>query len=379
MSATPPSSLDGTQAPSPFEVLWERYKSLILTIIAAILLALVGNYFWKVSEQRAIDEKWSSFAAKIGISDSYVDYSKIFVPLTTALEDVEITTLQADLEAADATQKPYFLLAIARKAMVDEDWQQAEATLSTLEKEFPSHPLVVVSKAPVQSQDEVEPAEDAPAGEEPTFEPPLEGSVVSLMRAQIENAKGFELPASFQKPEIPTDAKKVKFTFGDYGAATFALMPQAPVHAAKFLELAQADGGFWNGLAVDEIQRGTDAFERPYAMHFGFSSTKDDDRSTWTTTEPSENQVEWEETGLSHFDGAISARPEADGKSCADRIWIHVDDQANLDGNRVVFAYVVEGMDVLREICEAGMSAEEEDRGVGRPSENIRITAVEVL
>ena len=82
MSATPPSSLEGSQAPSPFEVLWERYKSLIVTIIAAILLALVGNYFWKVSEQKAIDEKWSKFAASIGISDSYVDFSKIYVPLT---------------------------------------------------------------------------------------------------------------------------------------------------------------------------------------------------------------------------------------------------------------------------------------------------------
>ena len=51
MSATPPSSLEGTQTPSPFEVLWERYKSLITTIIAAILLALVGNYAWKYFEQ----------------------------------------------------------------------------------------------------------------------------------------------------------------------------------------------------------------------------------------------------------------------------------------------------------------------------------------
>ena len=379
MSATPPSSLEGSQAPSPFEVLWERYKSLIVTIIAAILLALVGNYFWKVSEQKAIDEKWSNFAASIGISDSYVDFSKIYVPLTTTLEDVEVATLQADLSSADATQKPYFLLAIARRAMLDQDWALAETTLSNLESEFPSHPLVVVSKAPVQSQDEKEPDEDATTPQEPEFEPPVEGSVISLMRKQIANAKGFELPASFTKPEIPADAQKVKFTFGDYGSATFALMPQAPVHAAKFLELAKADGGFWNGLAVDEIQRGTESFERPYAMHFGFASTKEDDRTKWTTTEPSENQLDWEDTGLSHFDGALSARPEADGKSCADRIWVHVDDQANLDGSRVVFGYVVEGLDVLREICDAGMSAEEEDRGVGRPSENIRITAVEVL
>jgi cyclophilin family peptidyl-prolyl cis-trans isomerase len=380
MSATPPSSLEGTQAPSPFEVLWERYKSLILTVIAAILLALVGNYFWKYSEQKAIDEKWSAFSASIGISDSYVDFSKIYVPLTTTLEDVEIATLQADLNSADATQKPYYLLAIARKAMVEKDWDLAESTLGSLESEFPRHPLVVVSKAPVQSQDQKEAEKDESPQEGPQFEPPVEGSVVSLMRAQIASAKDFTLPDSFKMPEIPADAKKVKFTFGDYGSATIALMTQeAPAHAAKFLELAQAEGGFWNGLAVDEIQRGTENFERPYAMHFGFASTKDDDRTKWTTTEPSENQVEWEETGLSHFDGAISARPEADGKSCADRIWVHVDDQANLDGNRVVFAYVVEGLDVLRSICEAGMSAEEEDRGLGRPSENIRITAVEVL
>ena len=379
MSATPPSSLEGTQAPSPFEVLWERYKSLIVTVIAAILLALVGNYFWKYSEQKAIDEKWSAFSASIGIADSYVDFSKIYVPLTTTLEDVEIATLQADLNSADATQKPYYLLAIARKAMVEKDWDLAESTLGSLESEFPRHPLVVVSKAPVQSQDQKEDEKGEASQEGPQFEPPVEGSVVSLMRAQIASAKDFTLPDSFQMPEIPADAKKVKFTFGDYGTATIALMPQAPAHAAKFLELAQAEGGFWNGLAVDEIQRGTENFERPYAMHFGFASTKDDDRTKWTTTEPSENQVEWEETGLSHFDGAISARAEADGKSCADRIWVHVDDQANLDGSRVVFAYVVEGLDVLRSICEAGMSAEEEDRGVGRPSENIRITAVEVL
>jgi cyclophilin family peptidyl-prolyl cis-trans isomerase len=379
MSATPPSSLEGTQSPSPFEVLWERYKSLITTIIAAILLALVGNYAWKYYEQTGIDKKWSTFAVNIGISDTYVDYSKAYEPLSTALEGIELASLEAGLGTAEDSQRPYYLLAIARKAMLEADWERASATLGKLEAGYPKHPLVTQSKAPVQSRDEKEPEEGAKP-ELPEFEPAVEGSVVSLMRSQIENARAFELPSSFAKPENPADAKKVKFTFGEYGSATIALMPQAEAHGKKFLELAQQEGGaFWQGLAVDEIQRGTENFERPYAMHFGYASTKDDDRTKWTTTEPSENQVEWEKTGLSHFDGAVSARPEADGESCADRIWIHVDDQANLDGNRVVFAYVVEGLEVLREICEAGMSAEEEDRGVGRPSENIRITAVEVL
>ena len=72
MSATPPSSLEGSQAPSPFEVAWERYKSLIVTIVAAILLALVGNYLWTTYEQKGIDEKWSQFAASMGIDLSLI-------------------------------------------------------------------------------------------------------------------------------------------------------------------------------------------------------------------------------------------------------------------------------------------------------------------
>ncbi|MCK5942175.1 MAG: peptidylprolyl isomerase [Planctomycetes bacterium] len=371
--------MEGTQAPSPFEVLWERYKSLILTIIAAIFLALLGHYAWKYFEQKAVDENWSQFAASIGINENYVDFAKAGEPLTKTLEDIEMATLEEGLGKANDAQRPYFLLAIARKAILEKEWERAESALAEIESKYPKHTLVVTSKAPVQGRDQKEPPEGE-RPEIPEFEPAQEGSVVSLMRKQIEDSKSFELPAAFKKPEIPADAKKVKFTFGDYGSATIALMPQAPKHAAKFLELAQQEGGaFWKGLAVDEIQRSTENFERPYAMHFGFASTREDDRTKWTTTEPSEHQLDWEDTGLSHFEGAVSARPEADGKSCADRIWIHVDDQADLDGSRVVFGYVVEGMDVLRSICEAGMSAEEEDRGQGRPTENIRITEVEVL
>ena len=378
MSATPPSNLEGTQSPSPFEVLWDRYKSLITIIMVAILLALVGQYALKHFDQKATDESWSGFSASMGLEGAYTDAAKSAEPVNKTLEGLEWTQLESGLGSADSAQKPYFHLAMARKAMVEEDWDRAESELGKLASNFPKHPLVTESKAPVQSRDVKEPEGDEQP-ETPEFEPAVEGSVVSLMRAQVAAAKQFQPPASFTKPEIPADAKKVKLTFGDYGSATFALMPQAPLHAAKFLELAAQDGGFWTGLAVDEIQRGTEQFERPYALHFGYASTKDDDRSIWTTTEPSENQLEWEQTGLSHFEGAISARPEADGKSCADRIWVQVDDQAALDGSRVVFGYVVEGLDVLRSICDAGMSAEDEDRGFGKPTENIRITKVEVL
>jgi len=115
------------------------------------------------------------------------------------------------------------------------------------------------------------------------------------------------------------------------------------------------------------------------ALHFGFESSKDDDRTKWSTTEPSNNVVDFEDSGLSHFPGAVATRPEAEGKSCADRLWISVDDDSDFDGSRVVIGYVVEGMDVLRDIGGAALSAQEEERGRGRPIENIRITAVEVL
>ena len=378
MSATPPPNLEGTQSPSPFEVLWDRYKSLIVIVVGAILVALVGQYALQRVDQQAVDESWSKFSVSIGLEGVYTDIAKFSEPVNKTLEGMEWSTLEDGLAGAEDAQKPYFHLAMARKAMIGEDWERAEAELKTLESGFAGHPLVTESKAPIQSRDRVE-NEGEEQADEPQYGPVKEGSVVSLMLEQIAAAKQFQLPAGFQKAAIPEDAKKVKLTFGDYGSATFALMPQAPEHAAKFLELAQQDGGFWSGLAVDEIRRGTELRQLPYSLHFGYVSTKDDDRTKWTTTEPSEHQLDWEQSGLSHFEGAISARPEADGKSCADRIWVHVDDDAMQDGSRVVFGYVTEGMDVLRSICEAGMSAEDEDVGVGKPSENIRITSVEVL
>ena len=379
MSATPPSNLVGTQSPSSFEVLWERYKSLIMTIIAALLLALVGNYAWQYSDQKALDEKWSQFNVSIGLEETYTETSALFKPMDEILEGLEWSGLEAAMNGADDSQRPYFMLAKARKAMNEEKWAEAADHLATLKQSYPDHPLVVVSKSPIQSRDLKE-FDEGEEPDEPMPEPALEGSAVSLMLAEIEKAKGFQLPASFQKSEVPADAKKVKFTFGDYGSVTFALMPSAPEHSKKFLELAQQDGGFWKDVAVDQIQRATDTNKRIVtAMHFGYTSTKDDDRTSWSTKEPSEHLLDWEETGLSHFEGAISANAEADGKSCADRIWVQVDDNPANDGQRVVFGYVVEGLEVIQEICEAGMSAEEEDRGNGRPTENIRVTEVEVL
>jgi cyclophilin family peptidyl-prolyl cis-trans isomerase len=380
MSATPPPTLEGTEAPNPFEVLWERYKSLIITVVTAVLLALIGNTVWTYMEQDAVSEEWSDFTVNIGLGTAYVDTANAQDGLSDALEDIELADLESQLAKASDAQKPYIQLAIARKAMMSSDWDRAELALAAIESGYPKHDLVSLTEAAMQTRDPKKPDPDEPAPTEAQWADTVEGSVVDLMRKQIAAAKAFTIPAAYAQKEIPADATKVKFTLSDYGSFTIALMPSAPLHAAGLIELVTKDDGAWfKGVAVDEVHRSTKGRETPYAMHFGFQSTKDETRSKWTTTEPSTNIVEWENTGLSHFAGAVSARPEADGKSCCDRIWISVDDEAILDDSRVVFGFVVEGLEDLRKVCETGLDIQAEEQGQGQPTENIRVTAVEIL
>ena len=380
MSATPPSALQGTETPNPFEVLWDRYKSLILTVVTAILLALVGNTVWTYWQQSAVSEKWSGFAASLGMESFYVDAKDPLRVLPDALKEIELADLEKAVASADDVQKPYLQLAIARKAILAGSWDRAEAALGAIESGWPKHDLVTVTKQAVQTRDPKKAEDGEPEPTEMLWDDPAEGSVVALMRKQIQSAKGFTMPESFKKPEIQADWKKVKFTMGDYGSFTIAMSPAAPLHSQGLIDLVTKDeGAWWKGIAVDEIHRSAKNRKQPYALHFGLETSKDDDRTKWSATEPSTHQVEFEETGLSHFAGAVAGRPEADGKSSYDRLWISVDDEANLDGNRVVFGYVVEGLDVLRTICEAGLDIQDEERGQGRPTENIRVTAVEAL
>ena len=386
MTSTPPPTAAPTQAPNAIELLWERYKSLANVIMLAIVVALGINYGLAYMERKSNDEKWSKFSASVGLEKAYVDMTSGFTSLTEQLPSLDAAQLQAELARADAAQKPYVHLVLARRAILDKNWAEAEAQLATLEKGYPNHSLVRASKYPIQSRDLVkkdkdEAAKPAPERDEPEWKPAMEGSALTLMRAQIEAAKVFAEPAHFAKPQIPADATKVKFELSNnYGSFTIALLPQAPLHREAFLKLAQGENPFWKGLAIDEIRRPTKTLKKlPRELHLGLASTKDDDRTKWSDKEPSTNLVDFEKNSLSHFAGAVSARNEADGKSCADRLWIAVDDTPRYDGERVVFGWVVEGLDSLQKVCEATMSAQEEEQGRGKPSDTIRVTAVTVL
>lgn len=379
MSATPTQNLEGTQAPNQIELLWERYRSLVYVIVVAVLGAIVVTTGLRYLRQKEIDREWSTFATSVGLEKSYGADGKPFESLTECLDEIDPENLAARLQTASDKQKPFLLLALARRAMLDKQWDAAEARLREIETRFPQHTLVVSSQHPVQVQDVVRQEDDQPAQprKKPEYEPAVSGSAVSLMRAQIEAAKAYAPPEQFARPEIPTDAKRIKFELsGGYGEFVVALLPNTPVHQDAILKLA-ADG-FWKDIAIDEIRRPTKFSKQPHELHFGFESTKESDRDKWKTTDPSKHILEFETTNLSHFAGAVSARIEADGKSCADRLWVAVDDAPQHDGSRVIVGFVVEGLENLKRVCEASMTAQEEERGQGRPSENIRITAVTV-
>jgi cyclophilin family peptidyl-prolyl cis-trans isomerase len=383
MSATPPSTVQGTHAPSPIELAWERYKSIIYVVLLAAIGALAINYGVKKYSQGKIDAEWSQFATTLGLDAAYTDVAQAPQALSDRLDTIDAAKLEAALPTAPDAQKPFLLMALAKKAVLAKDWARAESALQELEAKYPNHSLVKATPHPVQAQEVVkeDPAAQTPPNKRkpPEWKPAVAGSAVSHVRTQIEAAKSFAPPPQFARHEVPADATKIKYELsGDYGSFTIALMPQTPLHRAKVLELAKLPEPFWKGLAIDHVRRPTKTLKQPHELHLGLESTRKEG-AEWTDTEPSKHVVEFEKTNLSHFAGAVSARNEKDGKSCADRFWIVADDAPQYDGERVIFAYVVEGLENVKRVCETTLSSQEEEQGRGKPTEAIRVTNVTVL
>jgi cyclophilin family peptidyl-prolyl cis-trans isomerase len=161
------------------------------------------------------------------------------------------------------------------------------------------------------------------------------------------------------------------------------MVQEAPKTCAKFEELATAK--FWDGIKVDEIMRPSSRqnrfMEPTRQFHFGFETTRTEaNRADWDTSTASKDERTVQEfTNLSHFPGAIAARMR-DGKSEVDRLYICESDSPSQDDQRMVFAYVVEGLETVRKVCDANFDrAEDEESGRGRPSDTITIKSVTKL
>lgn len=384
MSATPPQQLAGTQAPSQIEFLWERYRRHFNLVVTLGLCAVAGYYLLRNYNQRQVDKHWTDFAVNTGLDAAYTDQKSMILSATDTLKD--LPTLEKFLGTADEHQKPYVMLAIARRAMLDKNWDRAESALSELESKYPKHSLVASNPYPVQVRDvvkkEKDPEDTQSRNKKPELKPAIVGSAVSLLRDQIAAAKAFVPPARFAMPVIGADNPRYKFDLsGDNGSFTIALMPEfAPKTCEEFKTLANQEVPFWKGLSVDEIQRnGTGFAKHPMQLSLGVESTREPEQSKWNKTDPSRHTVEFETNSLSHFPGAVAARVEADGKSAADRFYVVADDAAEQDGQRVVFGYIVDGLDNVKKVCESAMSAQEDEAGVGVPTDRVTVTNVTLV
>lgn len=395
MSSTPPTPLHGSVAPNQLELLWEKHRRTVNIILAAVVVSLLFKYGYQYYSQKQLDDLWGRFAVSTSLDDGYaggdttvqqgmfIAQTELPGSLAKQLASTDDTQLKAGLAAGTTEQKPWYLWLLAYSAFRHEDWATAESYLDQLQNGYPDHVLVRQTGYPVQFREEkkVE-GKDEVNNRKPDLVAPEEGTAVAKLRANIAKAKSFSLPERFAKPEIPADAPKVEIQFnGDFGKAVIALLPNAaPKHVEKFLELVKAD--HWKGVHVDEVHRpGNTMYQKhqPYMLHFGYMTSKGANREEWKDKQPSKEQVDYESNDLSHYPGAVSARMEGD-KSSVDRIWINVSDDVADDGERVVFGYVVDGLDNLKKICELSLGGEkEENAGSGTPEQDVMIESITKL
>jgi cyclophilin family peptidyl-prolyl cis-trans isomerase len=428
MAEKTPVGLEGQiRTPNPIELFWERNRRGILTGGVLAVLAIAAVYGLQYIQARAVDERWSGFATRTGLDKGYSEDGSLAGlvrgqgrdPRTTATffnyyinsarselvselpEDIGSVTrseIEQQLTTARGTEtEPLLLWISAHRALFDKDWDGAAAHLDELERKFPGHFLCAKTEYPVQFRSEKDKPKDndkdknasggsstQKANEKPDLESATKGSAVSLFRARLERERQFrqQHSALYTPPEPPASPTVVVKLQGDHaGEIKIRLYREAaPKHVDNFLQLCK-DGTFFIGQRIHFIQRpAADAERGTEQLQFGLPGSKEPERTKWEPS-PERKKIDFEDNDLSHFPGMVAAVAEDEGKSSAERIWINASDCASeADGTRVIFGRVVEGLDLVRDICQATFENEEMRRaGQGRPQATITIESVTVV
>ncbi|MEZ5966557.1 MAG: peptidylprolyl isomerase [Planctomycetota bacterium] len=407
------------EAPSSFELWWERKRKAISTATTVVLIAILGWYGWLFYDRIRTDQTWSNFAVKSGMESGYskpgqmasllqnpnfarqqndfLGYylGSISQELVTRLpEQLELVSDdqldQAIREAKGTDREPLLLWLSANKAIEARSFDRAEAQLKQLQEKHPHHFLCQQSDYPPQYRRDLKappagaPRETKP--HEPEFTEPVKGSMVSLALARIAEDRKFSAEhARFYTAPEP-DSQKVALVKTDLGEFKIRFYEgAAKKHVDTFLQLVE--NHHFDGMAIDQIQRNgenqTNAVEQ---MHFGLVATKEEqDRTKWDQERNDKKtdvtEVDFEGSGISHFPFMVAAEVGLEGKSLPGRVWINVNDAASqLDGSRVVFGRVVSGEDVVKRlVLDSVFSTEDErKRGTGSPRDTIRIQSITI-
>ena len=264
-----------------------------------------------------------------------------------AADPAVVTGLEAELAGTPAG--PWSLYFKAQGLRDEGRYDDAIASLIEIKNQYPDHPLVTETET---------------YGEEIT---PL--NAIERLSKVFTSEKEWrtEHPELFGNPEPAAGATRVRFQTdaGDFTVALYA--DRAPLHAENFVN--QVTEGAYNGMKFHRSAFGQ-------MIDTGDPTTRDEasDPMAWGR-QGVEGTVEDEDSGLSHFAGALSAnRVAGEETSNASLISILAQAAHYRDGTNVVFGTVVEGMDIVRDIA-----SRPSDPTGQRPLEPVTIQSVSVV
>ncbi|MCA8941693.1 MAG: peptidylprolyl isomerase [Planctomycetes bacterium] len=417
MSQGVPTGLEGQiESPNPFEVFWDKNKRLVIGLCIAVVAAIAVKYGLEYQDRKAMNAKWSAFSKIAGLSHAYLQLpaapdptplaQRIFrlqqlgqvTDLEKGIEKVPLADIEGRLEEVrgDRVEEPLTLWVLAIRHLIDDDFDSAKARLEELRAGFPTHFLCKETPFPVQYRKEIEDPDRDPdkpvRPQDVKFEPPVAGSSVGQLLDGIAAEAAFRAANRqfFDAPE-PESTKAVEIVFGGQFAGKVKIRffeNAAPKHVRAFLGLVEE--GFFNNMRVHYVERAgfeaelMDPSRIPGELKFGLEVTKEDnDRANWTATQQADQEIDWEDTGLSHFPGMVAAeQTPGKAKSQIERIVINSKDVAGIrDGTRVIFGRVVEGLDLIQEIVrDAEFQSESDDQsGFGAPADDVRIESVTIV
>lgn len=299
---------------SAFAAFVERHwmKAAIVALIGTV--AILGTQYKASEDAAAVQANWDTLMACVDDTGGGIPTGD-----TAAIEAVLPSIAGTDAEA-------WGLFYLAASHRSENQYTEAVAVLGRLKDGHPKHPLVADMRTFGAS--------DTPMSR-----------VAYLTNVYASESEWrTKSPGLFANPEPAATAPRARIQT-DHGDILVALdAERAPKHVENFTKLVNE--GFYNGMKVHRSSFGQ-------VMETGDPTTKDAESLpiTWGQKGADEN-VEKEETGLSHFSGVLSANQVVGTEeSSGSLITITAENAHHLNDRNVVFGHVVEGLDIVKEIA----------------------------
>ena len=299
---------------SAFAAFVERHwmKAAIVAVIGTA--AILFMQYQEGQKAAAIQANWDKLMACVEDNGAGIPTG----------EPAAIEAVLPEIKGTDAEAWGLFYLAASLRG--ENKFEEAVAALGRLKDGHPKHPLVADLRTFGESSTPVSRVAH------------LTNVYASESQWRTKN------PGLFANPEPAASAPRARIQT-DHGDILIALdAERAPKHVENFTKLVNE--GFYNGLKVHRSSFGQ-------VMELGDPTTKDEASLpiTWGQQGAEEN-VEKEDTGLSHFRGVLSAN-EVIGteESSGSLVTITAEDSHHLNSRNVVFGHVIEGQEIVKEIA----------------------------